>query len=176
MALCTGIPAALFGMLYLVYRDMAVTGGCGSRYSGVACSMGQAGQVVLVLVAMPAAVLCVLFLEGVVFRPYRRGHEAYRLISPFLLAWGGVELFRASIPLGGLALMFAAVGLLFASSRPVGVRGMVWEMSEARFARLTQEAEGERLTWAQNAGLLFANTVGAVLGVTAAWKIVSALA
>ena len=36
MALGTGVAALLLATLYLINRDMATTGGCGSRY-GVNC-------------------------------------------------------------------------------------------------------------------------------------------
>ena len=85
MAACTGVAAVLLGTLYLIYRDMAVTGGCGSRY-GPACSGKQSAHIFAALVVMPASAACLMFLNWVVFRPYRRGHEAYRLVIPLLLA------------------------------------------------------------------------------------------
>ncbi|TPQ18302.1 hypothetical protein [Streptomyces sporangiiformans] len=174
MAVCTGVATVLLGTLYLIYRDMAITGGCGSRY-GVTCSGKQSAHVFAALVAMAASVACVLFLNWVVFRPYRRGHEAYRLVIPLLLAAGAVELFAAGVPLGGSATLLAAVGLLLASRKPVGVRGMVWGLSGDRLKVLTADPAAEELSTGQNVLFLCANAVGMALGLLGADRLFSSL-
>jgi hypothetical protein len=72
MAACTGAAAVLLGTLYLIHRDMVLTGGCGSR-SGRTCSGEQSGHIFAALVVMPASAACLMFLNRVVFRPYRWG-------------------------------------------------------------------------------------------------------
>ncbi|GGV26698.1 hypothetical protein GCM10010245_43840 [Streptomyces spectabilis] len=175
MSLCTAVPAALFGLLYFIYRELFVTGGCGSRYAGVGCSIGQASQVVLAIFLFPASMLCVLFLEGIVFRPYRKGHEAYRVIVPLLVGSGAVELFVAETPLWG-ALTTALAGLLLlAFSRPVGVRGMLWSISRERCEALDVDADAGRFSLGQNLLLLLANAAGMAMGLLAAYRLISAL-
>ncbi|MFI8889119.1 hypothetical protein [Streptomyces paradoxus] len=161
-------------MLYLIYRDMAITGGCGSRY-GVTCSGKQSAHIFAALVVMPASVACVMFLNWVVFRPYRRGHEAYRLISPLLLAAGAVELFAADVPLGGAATLLGAIGVLLAFRKPVGVRGMVWGLSQDRLVALTTDPEAEPLSTGQNVLFLCANAIGTTLGLLGADRLISLL-
>ena len=141
-------PGVLLGTLYLIYRDRAITGGCGSRY-GVACSGKQSAHIFAALVVMPASMACVMFLNRVVLRPYRRGHETYRLIGPLLLAAGAVELFATDAPLGGAAALLGAVGPLPAFRKPVGVRGMVWGLSQDRLRALTTDPEAEPLSTAR---------------------------
>lgn len=109
--------------------------------------------------------LCVLFLEGIVFRPYRRGHEAYRLIVPVLLGSGAVELLAADLLLWGTLLMATAVTLLLAFSRPVGVRGMFWSVRRDRSAASAGDPDTDQLSVGQNLLLLVANAVGMALGV-----------
>ncbi|MFC8784119.1 hypothetical protein ACFW20_01565 [Streptomyces nigra] len=174
MALCTGVAALLLATIYLIYRDMAITGGCGSRY-GVTCSAKQSAHVVAALVLMPASIACVLFLNWVVFRPYRRGHEAYRLVIPLLLGSGAVELFAADVPLGGAAQLLVAVGVLLAFRKPVGVRGMVWGLNRDRLRELTADAEGEPLSTVENALFVCANTVGVASGLLGADRLFSSL-
>ncbi|MFF0205984.1 hypothetical protein [Streptomyces sp. NPDC005017] len=174
MAVCTGVAAVLLGTLYLIYRDMAITGGCGSRY-GVTCSGKQSAHIFAGLVVMPASVACVMFLNWVVFRPYRRGHEAYRLISPLLLAAGAVELFVADVPLGSAATLLGAIGVLLAFRKPVGVRGMVWGLSQDRVVALTTDPEAEPLSTGQNVLFLCANAIGTTLGLLGADRLISLL-
>lgn len=174
MAACTGVAAVLLGTLYLIYRDMAITGGCGSRYGG-ACSGKQSAHIFAALVVMPASVACLMFLNWVVFRPYRRGHEAYRLVVPLLLATGAVELFTAHVPLGGTAALLGAVGALLAFRKPVGVRGMVWGLSQDRLRALTTDPEGEPLSTGQNVLFLCANAIGTALGLLGADRLHSSL-
>ncbi|CAL9668762.1 hypothetical protein SUDANB105_07382 [Streptomyces sp. enrichment culture] len=174
MAVCAGVAAVLLGTLYLIYRDMAITGGCGSRY-GVTCSGKQTAHIFAALVAMPASVACLLFLNWVVFRPYRRGHEAYRLVIPLLLAAGAVESFAAGAPLGGAAASLGAVGALLAFRRPVGVRGMVWGLGRDRLRALTADPEAEPLSVGQNTLFLCANAIGTTLGLLGADRLFSSL-
>lgn len=174
MTVCTGVAAVLLGMLYLICRDVVITGGCGSRY-GVTCSRKQSAQTFAALVVMPASAACVMFLNWIVFRPYRRGHEAYRLISPLLLASGAVELFAADIPLGGAAAILGAVGVLLAFRKPVGVRGMVWGLSQDRLRALTTDPEAEPLSTGQNVLFLCANVIGTTLGLLGADRLISSL-
>lgn len=174
MAICTGVAALLLATLYLIYRDMAITGGCGSRY-GVTCSAKQSAQVIAALALMPAGIACVLFLNWVVFRPYRRGHEVYRLVIPLLLASGAVELFAADVPLGGAAQLLVAVGVLLAFRKPVGVRGMVWGLNRDRLRELTADPEGEPLSTGQNVLFVGANAVGVALGLLGADRLFSSL-
>ncbi|MET8896499.1 hypothetical protein [Streptomyces albogriseolus] len=174
MAACTGVAAVLLGTLYLIYRDMAITGGCGSRY-GVTCSGKQSAHIFAGLVVMPASVACLMFLNWVVFRPYRRGHEAYRIIGPLLLAAGAVELFTADVPLTGAATLLGAVGVLLAFRKPVGVRGMVWGLSQDRLRALTTDPEAEPLSTGQNVLFLCANAIGTTLGFLGADRLISSL-
>ncbi|MFF9806112.1 hypothetical protein ACF1G5_13440 [Streptomyces coeruleorubidus] len=174
MAACTGVAAVLLGTLYLIYRDMAVTGGCGSRY-GAACSGKQSAHIFAALVVMPASAACLMFLNWVVFRPYRRGHEAYRLVIPLLLASGAVELFTARVPLGGAAALLGAVGILLAFRKPVGVRGMVWGLSQDRLRALTADPEADPLSTGQNVLFLCANAIGTTLGLWGADLLFSSL-
>ncbi|MFE8963023.1 hypothetical protein [Streptomyces iakyrus] len=174
MAICTGVAALLLATLYLIYRDMAITGGCGSRY-GVTCSAKQSAHVIAALVLMPACIACVLFLNWVVFRPYRRGHEVYRLVIPLLLASGAVELFAADVPLGGAAQLLVAVGVLLAFRKPVGARGMVWGLDRDRLRVLTADPEGEPLSTGQNVLFVGANAVGVALGLFGADRLFSSL-
>ncbi|MCG3039644.1 hypothetical protein ACLIYM_19765 [Streptomyces fenghuangensis] len=175
MAMLTGIAAALLGAVYLIYREMVVTGGCGSRYSGVACSMEQTTQIVAAIFLLPISMLYTFFLNWVVFRPYRRGHEAYRLIVPLLLAADATVLLTAAHPVGGSVALAAAAGLLLVSGKPVGVRGMVWGLSKERFTALVADPEGRPFSTGQNLLLLCANTVGTAAGLTAAHRFVAAL-
>ncbi|MGP4088496.1 hypothetical protein [Streptomyces sp. KR55] len=124
---------------------------------------------------MPASVACVLFLNWVVFRPYRRGHEAYRLVMPLLLASGAVELFAADVPLGGAAQLLVAVGVLLAFRKPVGVRGMVWGLHRDRLKVLAADPEGEPLSTGQNVLFVFANAAGVTLGLLGADRLFSSL-
>jgi hypothetical protein len=172
MAICTGVAALLLATLYLIYRDMVITGGCGSRY-GVTCSAQQSAHVIAALVLMPACTVCVAFLNWVVFRPYRRGHEAYRLVIPLLLASGAVELFAADVPLGGAAQSLVAVGVLLAFRKPVGVRGMVWGLDRERLRLVTADPEGEPLSAGQNVFFVGANAAGVTLGLLGADRLFS---
>lgn len=174
MAVCTGVAAVLLGTLYLIYRDMTISGGCGTRY-GVACSGRQTAHVFTVLVLLPASALCIAFLNWVVFRPYRRGHEAYRLLVPLLLGVSAVELFAAHVPLGGAASLLGAIGALLAFRKPVGVRGMVWGLERDRLRALTADSSAEPLSVGQNVFLLCANAIGATLGLLGADRLFSSL-
>ncbi|MDH2411268.1 hypothetical protein ACG5V6_07200 [Streptomyces chitinivorans] len=174
MAVCTGVATLLLGTLYPVYRDMVITGGCGSRY-GAECSGAQTAHIFTALVVMPVSAACLMFLNWVVFRPYRQGHEAYRLIVPLLLVRCAAELFAAGVPLGGAVGLLAAVGALLAFRKPVGVRGMVWGLSRDRIRELTADSGAEPLSTGQNMLFLCANIAGAALGLLGADRLFSSL-
>ncbi|GAA2764708.1 hypothetical protein GCM10010103_37490 [Streptomyces paradoxus] len=97
------------------------------------------------------------------------------LIGPLLLAAGAVELFATDLPWAARPALLGAVGLLLAFRKPVGVRGMVWGLSQDRLWALTTHPEAELLSTGQNVLFLSANAIGTTLGLLGADRLFSSL-
>ncbi|MBB6077993.1 hypothetical protein [Streptomyces paradoxus] len=86
-----------------------------------------------------------------------------------------MELFATDLPWAARPALLGAVGLLLAFRKPVGVRGMVWGLSQDRLWALTTHPEAELLSTGQNVLFLSANAIGTTLGLLGADRLFSSL-